>query len=284
MKRKNKFSNWLKHAVRIVSMHPKSFEQYWVLNVNRLQLFSFIGLVLLTFFGVFYLLFGYTGLGDILPSSFGGNARTELIQTVNKIEKLESQVTQQNQYIQNLQQIILGKMSMNQIYNDSTQGINEDKLSIDSTISAEQQLLAREVEERNYQNDQEARNKIEAEHFLIDPLRGTISQNFNENEHTGVDIIAEKNSPIMAIYKGQIIYSGYDQKDGNCIILSHPNGLTSIYKHCEKLFVSVGQVVNGGDPIAVIGNSGERSTGPHLHFEIWGLNGPLNPMDYFSFK
>ena len=80
-----------------------------------------------------------------------------------------------------------------------------------------------------------------------------------------------------------MIESNYTIENGYSVILQHANGILSVYKHCEQPIVVEGQKVRQGEQIAVYGNSGENTTGPHLHFELW-LNGePLNPTEYIEF-
>jgi murein DD-endopeptidase MepM/ murein hydrolase activator NlpD len=276
-----KLKAWLKRATRIVGMDPKTFEQFWVFRLNNLQLISSIILLLLTFTFIVYLLFSYTPLSNVLP--FGGtyDSRKEVEQTYERLAALDKQIENQSNYIRNLQNVILGRQVFDSIYTATSFNDSLFLDLIDTARTAEERKLEADIKSKI--SDESQPKERRGDLFLLDPIVGTVSQKFKGMDHPGVDIIAEKNTPIMAIYEGKVIHAGYDEKDGFTMILSHPTGIISIYKHCDKLLKKVGESVRGGDPIAIIGNTGSRSSGPHLHFELWSTTGLLNPLDYFSF-
>ena len=83
--------------------------------------------------------------------------------------------------------------------------------------------------------------------------------------------------------EGTIILTGWIQTEGNIIIVQHKGDLISIYKHCSAVLKPRGSIVQTGDPIGIVGNTGENSSGPHLHFELWKRGIAINPEDYISF-
>jgi len=120
---------------------------------------------------------------------------------------------------------------------------------------------------------------------LKSPLDGVIRDEFDEKRlHLGVDIVADKNELIRSVSSGFVITAGYSEENGHVVGVASPEDVISFYKHNSRLLVELGQYVTAGDPIAVIGNSGENSTGPHLHFELWYKGRPVNPKDYLSLK
>ncbi len=120
--------------------------------------------------------------------------------------------------------------------------------------------------------------------FLFPPIDGYVSQKFNlGDEHLGVDIVSKANEPVKNIADGTVIFSDWTQDSGNVIIIQHNSELLSVYKHNAKLLKKVGSFVGEGDIIAIIGNSGELTDGPHLHFELWFKRKPLNPEDFVLF-
>ena len=111
-----------------------------------------------------------------------------------------------------------------------------------------------------------------------------ISDSFNlSNNHFGVDLVAKKGTKIKAISSGTIIVSDWNPETGYVIGIQHQNNFISFYKHCSRLLKNTGDVVEIGEHIAIIGNSGELSTGPHLHLELWQNGTALNPENYISF-
>lgn len=116
---------------------------------------------------------------------------------------------------------------------------------------------------------------------LILPMEGYLSRNYEPSDrHYGIDIASKTGTAIFSAADGHIIFSGYTIDDGNMIIVSHSGGLITIYKHCQSLVADVNTYVKRGDPIATMGNTGRRSYGPHLHFEVWKDGFPVNPSDY----
>jgi len=122
------------------------------------------------------------------------------------------------------------------------------------------------------------------------PMRGRISSPFGmrihpithlRSFHRGIDLPAPKNTPIRAVNSGKVYFSGYRYLSGRMVILKHPNGLMSIYAHCNKLYVKKGQWVKQGQKIATVGLTG-RTTGYHLHFGVKKGNTYLNPLKYLK--
>ncbi|GAO27989.1 M23 family metallopeptidase [Geofilum rubicundum] len=120
--------------------------------------------------------------------------------------------------------------------------------------------------------------------FFVSPIKGLVINGFGETTgHFGVDIVAAPSSRVSAVMDGMVVFSGWTVETGYVIQIQHPNNLISIYKHNEILLKEIGQVVKAGEAIARIGNSGELTSGPHLHFELWYNGSPLNPVDYMTF-
>jgi murein DD-endopeptidase MepM/ murein hydrolase activator NlpD len=121
-------------------------------------------------------------------------------------------------------------------------------------------------------------------HFST-PIGGTITSNFDpEKKHLGVDVIAPKNTPIKAAMDGWVISSDWTLETGNTIAIQHTNNIVTFYKHNSVLLKKTGNYVRGGEAIAIIGNTGELTDGPHLHFELWHQGKPVNPTDFVDFK
>jgi murein DD-endopeptidase MepM/ murein hydrolase activator NlpD len=120
---------------------------------------------------------------------------------------------------------------------------------------------------------------------LFPPVGGTITQEYNpQKKHYAVDVVAVTNTPVKAVADGMVIFSEWTADTGYVIILEHKDGLLSVYKHNGSLNKQQGDMVRAGEVIASVGNTGELTTGPHLHFELWNNGGPANPLDYIDFK
>ncbi len=115
-------------------------------------------------------------------------------------------------------------------------------------------------------------------YFFIKPVDGFISRGFKPDKgHFGIDFVVKKGTPVYAAANGYVIFSDFTFKDGNMIIISHPNDYITVYKHCSSLLKRQRDVVLQGEIIALSGNTGEITSGPHLHFEIWKNGYPIDP-------
>ncbi len=120
--------------------------------------------------------------------------------------------------------------------------------------------------------------------FML-PLDGLITSTFDPSEeHYGIDIVAKEHSPVRAVRDGTVVDSYWDAETGNVVVLQHGDNLLSLYKHNRTVLVKVGSFVRAGDAIAIVGNTGELSSGPHLHFELWHDRAPLDPEDFLTFN
>ena len=121
--------------------------------------------------------------------------------------------------------------------------------------------------------------------YFFTPVKGTITTKFNSTEkHFGVDVVAAPDAVIKSTLDGTVVMSDWTSQTGYVIAIQHSNNLFSIYKHNSALLKSAGNVVKAGEVIAIIGNSGEITTGPHLHFELWYNGAPVDPTDYIAFE
>jgi murein DD-endopeptidase MepM/ murein hydrolase activator NlpD len=281
---KKKKKNWFKRSTRIVGMDPVTFEEWWRVKINRIQLISTTLIIVIILFFLNFIFFSYTPIGYILPENIKNRNKQKIEATAIRVASLEKKLIAQDNYIINLQKVILGEVSIDSIYTDNSNE-SADKnaaLVVDTTISKAEKQLDQNLKE-NALKKKKTNDQLFDHLFLFDPVEGEISRKFRIPNHPGVDIVTKKEEQIKACLNGVVLHSSYDDQDGFTIILSHENEIISVYKHAQKVYVNVGDKVTRGKAIGVVGNTGERSSGPHLHFELWSDMGPINPMDYFSF-
>lgn len=283
MKKKKKKINWFKKSTHIVGIDPHTYEEAWRIRIKRIQLISAILLAIILISALDYIVFSYTPIGDLLPENVKNRNKQEIENAAVRVSELEKRIDSQEHYISNLQNVILGELPIDSVYEiNDTMLTKEQDFKVDTAFSKAEQKLDKTLKNKTEISKQK-RDRVLDQLFLYDPVSGEISQKFKIPNHTGVDIVTKENEQIKACLKGMVIHSSYDNKDGNTIIINHKHGITSVYKHAKAVYVKVGDYVRTGEAIGVVGNTGERSTGPHLHFELWNDMGPLNPMDYFSF-
>lgn len=282
-KKQKKDKQWWKKSTRIVGMDPVTFKEWWRIKINRVQLISVLVLVFMLSGGVFFIVFSYTPARYLMPNSVTNKDRIKIENTIHQLKEQKKKVNLMGNYISNLQAVILGEVPIDSVYNTTAyDSLSTDEIEMDTSISSVERELDQNI--RSTQEQQKDQEQALFEHlYLFDPIEGEISRKFRIPNHPGVDIVATKNAKIKACLNGVVIHSSYNDQDGHTLILSHKNDVISVYKHAKEVFVAVGDNVSTGDAIAIVGNSGKATSGPHLHFELWSNLGPIDPLDYFSF-
>lgn len=235
--------------------------------------------------GAFYVsLILFTPLKEYIPGYSDGAVRTSVIQSAMKADSLEEELAALNKYQNNLAMVLQGKLPL-----DSVNLVRSKKNfeALDFNKSEEDSLLRMRVEEQEAYSLSNAAGgrKLADDSYFFPPLRGVITSKFNSGiSHYGIDIVASAGEAVKCVQEGTVTVASWTSDGGYVIQVQHPNNLISIYKHNSVLLKSVGDKVATGDPIAIIGNTGELSTGPHLHLELWKNGRPVDPEKNIVFK
>jgi murein DD-endopeptidase MepM/ murein hydrolase activator NlpD len=116
---------------------------------------------------------------------------------------------------------------------------------------------------------------------VVLPIEGYVTRGFEPAlRHYGLDIAGSTGSTVHASADGYVVFAGWTSDDGNKIIISHVGGFLTFYNHNQSLLIVANTYVRRGQPIALLGSTGETSLGPHVHFEIWKDGVPVNPANY----
>ncbi len=258
--------------------NPTNFEEVWSFTSTRVQVFSLlIVLILALGFGMSFLI---SALGG---SSAGTNDKTiereQLEEQYEAIEQLSDKLEAQKQYIGALRRIMNGDVPVDSNLDSLAKETDADYGEIQEKQSPSEIAISNKVKE-DLRTGKSTGAPIP---YFTSPVIGIVSDGFKQGEHPGIDVVTEKNESIKACLSGTVIYAGYSRKDGYMAIVDHGNGYTSVYKHARKTLKKTGDRVQIGDPIAIVGNTGTNTTGPHLHFELWYQQMPVNPEDYITF-
>jgi len=262
--------------------NPENFKELWSFQATRIQLFSLVF--------IFVLIIGILFTFFILKGPFSGYftkddvsiERKKLEEQHNQLIDLTKKISAQEKYIQTIRLIIDGEVP-----EDTSTSVLPDVIDIqpsefNSEATKNEILLAKKV--KDDLRSTKAQKKDRNVPYFSSPAKGVVSQKFNIKSHNGIDIVVPKDKTILACLAGTVVYSGYTQKDRFILILDHSNGYISVYKHNKTVLKKSGSRVQMNDPISIAGNSGENSTGPHLHFELWYNQSAVDPEDYMSFK
>lgn len=258
---------------------PKSFEEIWSVNSNGIRVLSLLIIVVLIFAVPLALLF--SSGGGYFSTNDTSIERDQLEEQSAEIIRLSEQIAAQEQYLSNVRRILSGEIPVDTPLDSLMALENEMDLdSIETEPTTSEKRLGDKIR-HDMSTDDAKQDKLI---LFGSPVTGVVSQKYDRQRHPGIDIVTEPDRAVKACLAGTVIYSGYTRKDGYIVIIDHGNGFLSVYKHNKRSLKSVGAKVRVGDPIAIVGNTGENSSGPHLHFELWLDQTPVNPQDYISFR
>ena len=286
MEEEKKEGYWerLRKPFRLVAINPETFEEKWEFRLSNYNLLTLLSLLILLVITLTSLVFIFTPAGRLLPTLFESESLVEAQQQYKTIAALEEETRITFQYYDNWRKVVSGEdMGDSAIYAKQPDiEINSDEFK--DIKSEEDSILREQIENEDIPSDLGQKDLSETS-FFYSPIKGKISNSYNPKKgHFGVDIVAPKNSSINATLGGTVLFTSWTLDDGNVIILYHGGDLVSVYKHNSKLLKKVGDKIKSGDPIAIIGNTGENSDGTHLHFELWQDGNSLDPQKLISFE
>ena len=254
-----------------------------------MNVLSIAGTIFIILVGGSMALVMFTPLRVLVPGYPTDAMRQQITASVIRLDSLEYEIHLRDRYIYTVNAIVAGREPELIDAGTENKTINYDNIIF--TRSEQDSLLRRHVEEEERFNfvmqtptvSPSVEAFISRIHFFK-PVDGVVSSKFNlNNNHFGVDIVAAPNAVVKAIYDGTVIMSAWTLETGYVIHIQHTANIISVYKHNAHRLKRQGDRVKAGDAIAIVGNSGELSTGPHLHLEIWQNGIPVNPEDFIVF-
>jgi len=273
----------LLNKYRLVVLNEETYEERISYKLTRLNIFLFIALISTLLVITTISLIAFTSIKEYIPGYDSTLLRQKAVENIETLDSLEKVIQTNQKFINSVGAVILGDVSEEDIVNESNI-VKVDVSELDFKTNVQDSLLRSIVEKEDRFNAFESPNS-KVEYVLIRPISGKISSQFDlSQKHFGVDIPAPNNTPIKAVSDGRVIFSEWTIDTGYVIIIEHSFGLTSVYKHNSTGLVNQGDYVNSGQAVALSGNTGELSTGPHLHFELWSDGNPVDPLEYISFE
>lgn len=254
--------------------------------------------IILGLFTVFLLLFGLsfymatTLLREWFdPRHAEMQANRQLLGLSMQIDSLILEVNKKDQFIDNFKMILSGK-DESYVDIENSKGLNENEISlanetITESLNPVDSQFRKEFEQEGL-NIQFTSNQISEElqeFYLFKPVdKGVVLNKFNPQEgHLAIDIAAKEDESVMAVADGTVVFAGWTLDHGNVIAIQHRGNIISQYKHNSDLLKNVGSFVTAGEVISIIGNTGELTSGPHLHFELWYNGNPVDPEEFIRF-
>lgn len=285
VKKRKEIKRKLLHKYRLVILNENTFEEKISFKLSRLNVFVTGSLFMITLIGLTTLLIAFTPLREYIPGYSSTRLKKEATELTYKTDSLIRTLNYTNKYLDNIRMVLKGDIENTVVNRDSLfQQFKLDPASVDLNPIKEDSLLRAEVALEDKYNLFE-RTIDKKNLVLFTPVSGSVTMAFNPNEkHYAVDITAVSDSPVKAIANGTVIFSEWTADTGYVIIIEHEGGLLSVYKHNGSLSKYQGNIVRGGEVIAAVGNTGELTTGPHLHFELWDNGTPIDPLNYIDFN
>lgn len=270
---------------RLALVDNQSHKQLFTVQFTRTSLFVALVTILVTLCTLIFSIIAFTPVRTFIPGYPDARSKREAIQNAIKIDSLENVIYKWGLYSENLKRVLEGAAPV-KIDSLVNAGMNEAGRQADLSDIQRQDSILREKVKEEEQFGIAVRTRrilpIEGMHFFC-PLKGVVSQGYDPISHPYIDITAPAGSVVKATLDGTVIYAGWDNETGHTIQLQHEGDIISIYRHNEKLLKKSGEKVTAGTSIALVGNSGELTSGDHLHFELWHKGEAVDPTKYINF-
>jgi len=277
-----KFKNKL---FRLTLLEHDTHKSIISLKFSKLWMIVAISTAVVAIIAFIYCAIAFTPIRTTIPGYPDAKSRKTALTNAIKIDSLENSVTKWELYAENLSRILTGEQAIR--YDSIVRGSEMDILSMKSReeLSKADSILKESIRKRSqFEIGGKKAEPTSIEGMLFfSPIKGVIEKGFDAALHPALDIKAPKNSVVCSIYRGTVVYSGWDDVEGYVLIIQHPFGAISTYQHCEKLLIHTGEQVKAGAPIALVGNSGVVNQKEYLHFSLWYNGEAIDPVKYISF-
>jgi murein DD-endopeptidase MepM/ murein hydrolase activator NlpD len=282
LKNETRVQRW-RNKFRFVILNDDTFEELLTLKLSPLNIFVFSVVTIVSTIALTTTVIAFTPLKELIPGYASSKLRREAIELALTTDSLTAAIDRNERYIQGVQRILQGEVVDTVLQELETDTSSNNAEIVLSDPSAQDSAFREWVEEENAFTLNQGGAELGIPQ-LISPIEGIITSGFDKaTNHFAVDIAAASNTPVKTCYEGTVIFADWTSETGNIIIVQHENNLLSAYKHNSALLKEVGEFVRSGEAIAIIGNSGENSTGPHLHFELWFEGAPIDPQNFIKF-
>ena len=286
---RHRIGHEVKHKQRFVVMDTVTFKEKWSFQLSAINVFVAVGVSMIVLVVLTTVLIAFTPLREFIPGYANQRMTEQTYQNAYALDSLALQLEQQERMLADLQDLMAGRDPSERHRDDDT--ATEKREAKPYAHSAADSALRREVEGQDRYSVAQRAASTEAQPMetvptilLFTPLKGKVIGPYDERQrHYGVDIAGAMNQAIKACAPGTVVFANYTIETGYVIALQHQGGMMSVYKHNAALLKQEGDVVRAGEPIAYLGNTGELTTGPHLHFELWVKGKPVNPQTFISF-
>jgi murein DD-endopeptidase MepM/ murein hydrolase activator NlpD len=291
---KGRWDKWkqsLRHTYRLVIMNNDTFEEVGSYRLTLLNVYVAVSTILVLVAFLVVMAVAFTPLKRYMPGyGVGGDQREEVERLYREVRRMEKDLAAHEKYSENIRRILVGDVDSFAIVRKAEPALLDTIEEVERSLSEDQLRQEIELQEvgqaaRSNRTVNFSPNDTPLEQmYFIPPIKGEISANFNaEQQHYGIDILAPKNTAIKAALDGYIFFSDWTMETGNTLGIQHTNNTVTFYKHNSVLLKKAGSYVKAGEAVAIIGNTGTLTNGPHLHFELWYKGKAVDPAEYVNF-
>ncbi|HYQ57678.1 MAG TPA: M23 family metallopeptidase [Draconibacterium sp.] len=278
-----KFFNKLKNQYRLIIYNDTTFQSVWSMKLSRLKVFTVTSLTSAILVILVILLIATTGLREYIPGYPKAEYRQMLVRNALMVDSLEQELAKRDQFFRTIQAVLGGEVPEDELATPIEIENNEVEFKAYNHDSVFQDKLLAEQLSLSIRDEEQNVTQMSQIHFFV-PVKGVVSEHFkNTPDHFGVDLVSEPNARISSVLDGTVIFAGWTLETGYVAYIQHEANMISVYKHNAELLKKTGETVKAGEAIAIIGNTGELSSGPHLHFELWYDGKALDPEQYIDF-
>lgn len=281
---KKKLTKKLLHKYRLVILNEDTFEERFAMKLTRLNVFIFGSLFALLLIGFTTVFIAFTPIREYIPGYTSPTLQKQAITLEQKTDSLMNLTRMNELYMASIKDVLNGQVSSETINKDSIYAalaaeVDPENLNPSRGDSILREKVDNEDKYNLFESAQSVKNFV-----FFPPVKGTVSSGFSiEEQHYAVDIAVPKNTPVKAAADGRVVLASWTSDSGFVIVVDHGNQLLSVYKHNSSLTKTQGELVKAREVIAISGSSGELSTGPHLHFELWNDGNPIDPLAFIDF-
>ncbi len=269
---KKKLQHLRSFSIMIIPDHAGREAQSHHVNFNKIVFYASLYTLAAAFLG--FIFFSVTPVKKIFFSSETNLSSSDL-KMVDELNKKMIFLTRELEELKSTNEklryaITLGDSSLLDSIKIKKKKFNDSKRNkIEGSLFAVLKDFFSDVQDNNTKS-----------YYFYNPVNAFVSREFKPDKgHLGVDYVLKSGTPVYASASGYIVFSDYTSASGYMIIIVHPDNYVTVYKHCSMLLKKEREKILQGELIALSGNTGEITTGPHLHFEVWKDGKPIDPKE-----
>jgi murein DD-endopeptidase MepM/ murein hydrolase activator NlpD len=279
-----RLSAYLSNKYRLVILNDNTFGERFSLRMSPIGLIIAILAVTIVMTTLIILTVAFTPLREYIPGYGSVAERKQILELTLKADSIEETLLAREVYMKNVLNVLKDSLETKTEKPKKDTSGKYSKLDIDPSRADKQFRQDYEENRNTIATLGNPKLKGLSELVFFTPVKGIVVSSYNiKDEHYGIDLATKQDEIVKNILDGTVVFTGFSAQDGYVVHVQHSNNLTSIFKHNSEILKKTGDRIKSGDPIAVVGSTGERSKGPHLHFELWYNGIPINPQDCIAF-